>query len=121
MMVEVIAICTRAVVRKIAAGNPAFVQMEREGILETLDSQHRVAQQLSPLVAQILEIWPGTISAIERGQTPDHDLLPACRDWLNTQQAVARRTIGASQNSLRDSRAAARCVLAVIRCSLRLP
>ncbi|WP_420624990.1 hypothetical protein [Candidatus Poriferisodalis sp.] len=33
MVVEVIAGCTRAVVRKIAAGIPAFVQMEREGFL----------------------------------------------------------------------------------------
>ncbi|WP_419855314.1 hypothetical protein [Candidatus Poriferisodalis sp.] len=41
----------RAVVRKIAAGVPAFVQMEREGILATLDSQHRAAEQLRPLIA----------------------------------------------------------------------
>ncbi|WP_420446119.1 phosphotransferase [Candidatus Poriferisodalis sp.] len=52
MVVEVIAGCTRAVVRKIAAGIPAFVQMEREGILATLDSQHRAAEQLHPLIAQ---------------------------------------------------------------------
>ena len=52
MVAEVIAGCTRAVVRKIAAGIPAFVQMEREGILATLDSQHRAAAQLRPLVAQ---------------------------------------------------------------------
>ena len=52
MVVEVIAGCTRAVVRKIAAGIPAFIHMEREGILATLDSQHRVATQLRPLVAQ---------------------------------------------------------------------
>ena len=51
MVAEVIAGCTRAVVRKIAAGIPAFVQMEREGILATLDSQHRAATQLRPLVA----------------------------------------------------------------------
>ncbi|WP_419551755.1 hypothetical protein [Candidatus Poriferisodalis sp.] len=37
--------------RKIAAGIPAFVQMEREGIFATLDSQHRAAEQLRPLVA----------------------------------------------------------------------
>ncbi|WP_420446126.1 phosphotransferase [Candidatus Poriferisodalis sp.] len=52
MVVEVIAGCTRAVVRKIAAGIGAFVQMEREGILETLDSQHRAAEQQHTLVAQ---------------------------------------------------------------------
>ena len=40
MVAEVIAGCRRAVVRKIAAGVPAFVQMEGEGILATLDSQH---------------------------------------------------------------------------------
>ena len=51
MVVEVIAGCTRAVVRKIAAGIGAFVQMGREGILETLDNQHRAATQLRPLVA----------------------------------------------------------------------
>ena len=39
-------------VRKIAAGIPAFIQMECEGILETLDSQHRAATQFRPLVAQ---------------------------------------------------------------------
>ncbi|WP_420624981.1 hypothetical protein [Candidatus Poriferisodalis sp.] len=51
MVVEVIAGCTRAVVRKIAAGISAFVQMEREGILEAVGSQHRAAEQLRPLVA----------------------------------------------------------------------
>ncbi len=52
MVVEVIAGCTRAVVRKIAAEVPSFVLMERKGILATLDSQHRAATQLRPLVAQ---------------------------------------------------------------------
>ena len=52
MVVEVIAGCTRAMVRKIAAGIPAFVQMDSDGILATLDSQHRAAEQLRPLVAQ---------------------------------------------------------------------
>ncbi len=52
MVVEVIAGIRRSVVRKIAAGIPAFVQMEREGILETLDSQHRTAAQFRTLVAQ---------------------------------------------------------------------
>lgn len=33
--------CRRSVVRKIDAGVAAFVQMEREGILDTLDSQQR--------------------------------------------------------------------------------
>ena len=52
MDTEVIAGCRRSVVRKIAAGIPAFTQMERIGILATLDSQHRAAEQLHPLVAQ---------------------------------------------------------------------
>ena len=52
MVVGVITGCTRAVVRKIAAGIGAFVQMEREGILATLDSQHSAATQLRLLVAQ---------------------------------------------------------------------
>ena len=43
--------CRRSVVRKIAAGIPASTQMEREGILDALDSQHRAAEQLRPLVA----------------------------------------------------------------------
>ena len=51
MVAEVIAGCTRAVVRKIAAGVPAFVQMEREGVAATLDSQQRAAEQLRPLIA----------------------------------------------------------------------
>ena len=51
MVAEVIAGCGRAVVRKIAAGVPAFVQMGREGIAATLDSQHRAAEQLRPLIA----------------------------------------------------------------------
>ena len=48
MVVEVIAGCSRSVVPKIAAGIPAFTQMEREGILEAVDSQHRAAEQLRP-------------------------------------------------------------------------
>ena len=52
MVTEVIAGCRRSVVRKIAAGIGAFIQMEREGVLETLDSQHRAAEQLHPLIAQ---------------------------------------------------------------------
>ena len=52
MVGEVIAGCRRSVVRKIAAGIPVFIQMDREGILETLDSQHRTAEQLRPLIAQ---------------------------------------------------------------------
>ncbi len=52
MVVEVIVGIRRSVVRKIAAGIPAFVQMEREGILETLSSQHQAAQQFHTLVAQ---------------------------------------------------------------------
>ncbi|MXV88213.1 MAG: phosphotransferase [Acidimicrobiales bacterium] len=52
MVIEVIAGIRRAVVRKIAAGMPAFVQMEREGILDTLDSQRRAAERLRPLIAR---------------------------------------------------------------------
>lgn len=51
VVAEVIAGRTRAVVPKIAAGIPSFVQMEREGVLATLDSQHRAAEQLRPLIA----------------------------------------------------------------------
>jgi len=51
-VVEVIAGIRRAVVRKIAAGVAAFVQMERKGILDTLDSQHRAAERLRPLIAR---------------------------------------------------------------------
>ncbi|MDE0496933.1 MAG: hypothetical protein OXH86_06240 [Acidimicrobiaceae bacterium] len=50
METEVIAGCRRSVVRKIAAGVAAFVQMEREGILDTLDSQHRAVERLRPLI-----------------------------------------------------------------------
>ena len=46
MVVEVIAGCRRSVVRKIAAGIAAFTPMERDGILDTLDSQNRAAEQL---------------------------------------------------------------------------
>ena len=52
MVVEVIDGIKRSVVRKIAARIPAFVQMEREDILETLSSQHQAAQQFHTLVAQ---------------------------------------------------------------------
>ncbi len=52
MVVEVIAGIRRSVVRKITAGIPAFIQMEREGILETLTSQHQAAQQFHTLIAQ---------------------------------------------------------------------
>ena len=51
MVVEVIAGCRRSVVRKIAAGNPTFTPMERDGILATLDSQNRAAIQLRAPVA----------------------------------------------------------------------
>ncbi len=51
MVAEVIAGCRRAAVHKIAAGIAAFVQMEREGLLATLDSQHRAAEQPRPLIA----------------------------------------------------------------------
>ena len=46
--------CTRRnVVRKIAAGIPAFhPDGNADGILDTLDSQHRAAEQLRLLVAQ---------------------------------------------------------------------
>ena len=52
MVAEVIASCRRSVVRKIAAGIPTFIQMEREGNLATLDSQRRAAEQKHTLVAQ---------------------------------------------------------------------
>ena len=40
-------------------------------------------------VADQLNTWPATISAIERGHAPHHRLLPAYRDWLNTHQTAA--------------------------------
>ena len=52
MVEEVIAGCTRAVMRKIAAGIPAFAQMEHERIPATLRSQHRATEQFRPFVAQ---------------------------------------------------------------------
>ena len=34
--------------------------------------------------AHCLNTWPSTISRIEHGTTPNHHLVPAYRDWLNT-------------------------------------
>ena len=34
--------------------------------------------------ADQLNTWPSTISRIEHGKTPNHHLVPAYRDWLNT-------------------------------------
>ena len=34
--------------------------------------------------ADCLNTWPSTISRIEHGTTPNHHLVPAYRDWLNT-------------------------------------
>ena len=34
--------------------------------------------------ADCLNTWPSTISRIEHGKTPNHHLVPAHRDWLNT-------------------------------------
>ncbi|MDE0701947.1 MAG: phosphotransferase [Acidimicrobiaceae bacterium] len=50
MVVEVIAGCRRCVVRKAAAGMPAFVQLQREGVLESLDNQRHAAEELQPLI-----------------------------------------------------------------------
>ncbi len=50
MVCEVIAGCHRSVARKATAGIPAFIRMEREGILNNLTSQLQAAQQLRPLI-----------------------------------------------------------------------
>ena len=50
MVVEVIAGCRRSVARKAAAGMPAFVRMQREGILEALDNQRRAAERSQSLI-----------------------------------------------------------------------
>ncbi|WP_423916856.1 phosphotransferase [Candidatus Poriferisodalis sp.] len=60
MVAGVIAGITGSVVRKIAAGIPAFVQLEREGVLEALDSQHRAAEQLHSLIAQAVVADPAS-------------------------------------------------------------
>ncbi len=52
MVCEVIAGCHRSVARKAAAGIPAFIRMEREGILNNLTSQLQAAQQLRPLIQE---------------------------------------------------------------------
>ncbi len=39
--------------------------------------------------ADSLNTWPSTISRIEHGKTPNHHLVPAYRDWLNTQAPAA--------------------------------
>ncbi len=50
MVVEVIAGCRRSVARKAAAGMPAFVRMQREGILDALDNQRRAAERSRSLI-----------------------------------------------------------------------
>ena len=50
MVVEVIAGCRRSVVRKAAAGIPAFVRMRDEGVLDDLDSHRRAAEQHRSLI-----------------------------------------------------------------------
>ena len=39
--------------------------------------------------AHCLNTWPSTISRIEHGKTPNHHLVPAYRNWLNTQTPAA--------------------------------
>ncbi len=39
--------------------------------------------------ADCLNTWPSTISRIEHGKTPNHHLVPAYRNWLNTQTPAA--------------------------------
>ena len=50
MVVEVIAGCHRSVVRKAAAGIPAFVRLRDEGVLDELDSQRQAAEQCRSLI-----------------------------------------------------------------------
>ena len=39
--------------------------------------------------AHCLNTWPSTISRIEHGKAPNHHLVPAYRNWLNTQTPAA--------------------------------
>ena len=39
--------------------------------------------------ADELGTWPSTISRIEHGKAPNHPIVPAYRDWLNTQTPAA--------------------------------
>ena len=50
MVAEVIAGCRRSAAHKAAAGMPAFVRMEREGVLDVLDTQLQAAQRLRFLI-----------------------------------------------------------------------
>ncbi len=52
MVVEVIAGCHRSVVRKAAAGVPAFVRLRDEGVLADLDNHRRAAEQCRSLIAE---------------------------------------------------------------------
>ena len=52
MVVEVIAGCHRSVARKAAAGIPAFVRMQSEGVLDVLDRQRRAAERSLPLIQE---------------------------------------------------------------------
>ena len=74
-------------VRKIAAGIPAFTQMERDGILDTLDSQHRAAEQLHMLVAQAAAA--GFAQAQERSPGPQENR--ACPLGIRLYGAAAAR------------------------------
>ena len=51
MVVEVIAGCRRSVARKAAAGIPAFVTMQAEGVLDELDDQRRAAEHYGSIVS----------------------------------------------------------------------
>ena len=52
MVVEVIAGCHRSVARKAAAGIPAFVRMQSEGVLDMLDGQCQAAERSRPLIQE---------------------------------------------------------------------
>ena len=55
---------------------------------ENLRAQrHTTGHSLAHAATQ-LNTWPATISAIERGHAPHHRLIPAYRNWLNTQTAA---------------------------------
>ena len=51
VVVEVIAGCRRSVVRKAAAGIPAFVALRDEGVLDELDDQRRAAERYVSIIS----------------------------------------------------------------------
>ena len=83
---EIIRCLKRYIAREIFA---LLTKPQPDPAAENLRAQRHATGHSLAHAARQLNTWPATISAIERGHAPHHQLAPAYRDWLNTQQTAA--------------------------------